>query len=225
MLIYGWKTKTLKEAPFNGEACANCKGTERFIVVTASYAHIFWIPLFSYKKKLQIACKTCDHLASSKEISTEFKMLVKQLKAKVRIPWYFYSGLILFVLLIGLFKYQSIQQNAEYKSFLEAPLKDDIITLYDSKEPSSFKYYLWKVIDTEFDTIRISPNSFQYDRIPSKLDVEDGFYDFYYSFHKSYLIELFEDKSIKKVQRGIGFGNSFSREIPYPYDSLTTKDF
>jgi hypothetical protein len=225
MLIYGWASKTLKTARFKGDKCSNCQSEERFIIVSASYAHIFWIPLFPYKKSLEIGCASCSQTYAAKNASDDLKGIAKKLKASVKTPWYLYSGLIIVALLIGLFVFQDFQQKQEYKSYLSQPQKDDIYTLYDAEETTEYKYYLWKVIEVNGDSVNIAPNSFQYNMSPTKLDQADGFYDIYYTYHKDYLINLFEEGALKQVQRGLGFGTGFGREIPYVLDSASTDDF
>lgn len=223
MIIYGWNTKTLKQSPFEGQECVSCQSKTTHIVVSASYAHIFWIPIFPYKKTLQIVCTSCGYAAKAREVSDEVSGVAKTLKKSVRIPFYLYSGLILLFIGIAAIAYSGNATQDRYKEYIENPQADDIYTLYNKEEPTEYKYSLWKVVAVNGDSVNISPNAFQYNRHPEKLDEEDGFYDVYFTYHKAQVLSLFDSKEIKKVQRGIGFGTGYNREIPYtPEDSPDT---
>ncbi len=221
MVIYGWNSKSLKEAPFNGHQCTNCGHESTHIVVYGSYFHIFWIPLFPYRKSLKIICDNCQHASKPKEVSEEVRSLAKQLKSKVNFPLYMFSGIGVIILLIAYFTIQGNIDNKAYAEYLEQPQVDDIYHLYNDEEISEYKYYLWKVVDVNGDSVNVSPNSFQYNYKPTKLEPNDGFYDVYITFHKHQLQEFLETDLIRKVQRGFESGKGFDRELIY---ELTAED-
>lgn len=226
MVVYGWNSKLLKEAPFNGHQCTSCGSQSAHIVVIASYFHIFWIPLFPYKKILRIICDDCQHNNKPKEVSEEVKVLAKQLKSKVKFPIYMFSGVGIIALLISYFTVQGFIENKDFEKYLNEPQANDIYHLYNSDEETEYKYYLWKVVDVNEDSVNVSPNSFQYNYKPTELESKDGFYDIYYTVHKNQLKELFETNVIRKVQRGFEPGKGFEREIIYEIteaDSLINK--
>lgn len=223
MVIYGWSSKKLKQAPFSGKSCSNCENESTLIIVSASYAHVFWIPIFPFKKSLHIVCPNCKHEEKAKDASEEVKGITKQLKASVKTPWYLFSGLILIALIIGFFTVQGALEQNRYESYLENPKVDDVYTLYDASETSEYKYYLWKVINVKGDSVDVSPTSFQYTYIPKQLDAEDGFYDVYFTYHKNDILGLFQTDQLKKVIRGVTEG--FDKTIEYVLDSANTDDY
>lgn len=215
MIVYGWNSKVLKESPFPGQKCTSCEAEDSYVVVTGSYAHIFWIPLFPYRKKLTIVCGNCGLDTKPKQVSPEVKQFAKKLKSTVRFPLYMFSGSGLVAILIGIFAIIGFIDNKKIEGYLNEPQVNDIYYLYNDEEISEYKYYLWKVTEVAGDSIYVSPNSFQYNYIPSRLEDEDGFFDVQFIMNKSDVMNLFEEDVIRQVDRGFKDGSGFERQIEY----------
>ncbi|GAB5524545.1 MAG: hypothetical protein Roseis2KO_24170 [Roseivirga sp.] len=220
MIVYGWNSKVLKESPFPGQQCVSCNAENSYLVVTGSYAHIFWVPLFPYKKKITIVCGSCGLDTNPKHVSPEMKQFAKQLKSTVRLPWWMFAGSGIVAILISIFAITGFMDNKKTEGYLAEPQVNDIYYLYNDDETSDYKYYLWKVIDVREDSVDISPNSFQYNYQPTRLEPEDGFYNYYYTVHKTRFSELFEEDVIRHVMRGFQSGAGFEREIEYTEEGL-----
>ena len=220
MIVYGWNSKVLKESPFPNHTCESCDSTNSFVVVSASYAHIFWIPLFPYKKKLDIVCGSCGLDTKPKYVSEEVKQLAKKLKSSVRIPFYLFSGvgvigaLVIYLIINGSLVGQKMEE------FLQEPQANDIYFLYDKTEPTEFKHYLWKAREVKGDTVYITYNGFSYNKRPDELKQEDGFYNISVPMHKSALLKLYEQDELRTVQRGYDFGTGFGKEIELTEEDL-----
>lgn len=215
MIVYGWNSKVIKESPFPGQKCVSCNAEDTHIIVSASYAHIFWIPLFPYRKKLTIVCGSCGIDTKPKDFSPEVKQMANKLKSAVRIPIYMFSGTGVIALLISIFAVIGFIDNKKTEKYLTEPQVNDIYYLYNKEEPTEYKYNLWKVTEVAGDSVYVSPNSFQYNYIPSKLEDEDGFFDVQYIMSKSDVKDLFEEDVIRQVDRGFEAGSGFERQIEY----------
>ena len=219
MFVYGWNGRVIKEAPFKGQKCVSCQNETTHIVITSQYAHVFWIPMFPYKKKLSIVCTHCGYEAEPSEVSDEVRAMAKQLKSSVRTPWYLYFGLIAIVVLIGVFQIQGIFDGRKDKEMLENPQVNDVYHLFNPDEPTTYKYSFLKVTQVVGDSVHVAPNSFGYDGRVYQLDYQDGFYDIYYSYHKSELLNLFQEDKIIDISREYTNGTGFNRELVYTPDS------
>lgn len=106
MIIYGWNTKSLRQALLENFECPSCKEKNSVLLIRAQYIHIFWIPLFPYRKTTDIVCPSYGFVLRKKEVGSDKKALVKQLKSAVPTPKYLFIGLLLIVLgvsyLVGL---------------------------------------------------------------------------------------------------------------------------
>lgn len=215
MIVYGWNSKVLKESPFPGQKCISCGAEDTHVVVTGSYAHIFWIPLFPYKKSLTIVCGNCGLDSKPKQVSPEVTQFAKKLKSTVRFPLYMFAGSGIVALLIGIFAVIGFIDNQKIEGYLNEPHVNDIYYLYNEEETSEYKFYLWKVIDVKGDSIDVSPNTFHYNYHPTRLEPEDGFFNYYYTVHKSRIKTLFDEDMLRKVMRGFESGAGFEREIEF----------
>ena len=181
MIVYGWNSRLLKEAHFPGKRCANCGAEACHIVVSASYAHIFWIPIFPYKKKLRIVCTNCGHEEKARDVSEEVKQMARQLKSSVRLPIWMFAGSLIMAAGISWLVISSFMDGQKDLDMIESPEVNDIYILYDSEETTAYKYHLNKVVGVEGDSVQLAPNSFYYNGTPTNLEPEDGFYDVYFT--------------------------------------------
>lgn len=223
MVVYGWKSKVLKEALFNGHQCPRCQNQSTHIVVFGSYFHIFWIPFFPYRKNLKIICDSCQLDQKPKEVTPELRKLTKQLKSQVRLPFYMFSGVGIITLLIGYFAVTAFLDDLRFEKYLTDPKVNDIYYIFNENEPTELKYSLLKVIDIREDSVDMSPNSFGYNYEPSVLMEEDGFLDVYYSYHKNQLRDMYERDELKTVIRKSLENTGMDKVIEYNLEEFQEK--
>lgn len=213
MIIYCWNSKLLKHAPLENVECESCNQKSTQIGIHSNYFHIFWIPVFPYSKKASIVCTTCSHVTGEKKMPENFKNKVKALKGAVPTPKYHFAGLAIIAALVVYFTFENYNSDVKQQNFLQAPLAGDVYILKDNEESSEYKYYLLKVKGLEEDSLRISYNSFAYNKLPMKLDEEDGFYDFTSKIAKSEILDMVEKGEIKKVIRSYDALDGYDRTI------------
>ncbi len=222
MIVYGWNSKNIKQAPLENYACPNCQQNDSHIVIVAKYVHIFWIPVFPYKKSALVFCNQCKHeTQDEKAIMPGNEGLVKKLKAAVPLPLYLFSGLAIILVAIGYFTYAGAQDEKQEQSYVEDPHAGDVYLIKSSEEPSAYNHYLLKVRDVVGDSLWVSYSSYFYNGIISQLDPKDGFYDIMYPMHKNDLEGLQKTGELKKVMRDYAASTGFDRDIEYkPTDTL-----
>lgn len=221
MIIYGWNTKNIKQAPLESFECPNCGHKNSFLAVFAHYAHIFWIPLFPYKKSAMISCANCQLVTEEKAMQQDMKAKIKQLKSAVSIPKYLFSGLIIIVLGIGYLTYSSNQSDKEEQSYIDNPATGDVYLLKDLTEVTEYDYYLMKVVDVFGDSLMITRNSYAYNGMVYKLDPADGFLNLSYAIHKDDIRGYEASGELKKIMRDYSESAGFDRVIEYEFpDSL-----
>ncbi len=224
MIIYGWNTKNIKQAPLEGFECPNCGAKNSFLAIFAHYAHIFWIPIFPYKKSAIISCANCQHTTEEKALPQDMKQKMGQLKSSVGIPKYLFSGLVILLLGVGYIAYSSNQSDKEEQSYIDSPQIGDVYVMKDLTEKTEFKYYLLKVNDIVGDSLMISVSSYSYNGFVTKLDPADGFYNVSYATHKDDIKLYDETGELKKVIRDYTASSGFDRVIEFKgLDSLTVE--
>lgn len=224
MIIYGWNSKILKHAPLENIECEHCGQKASQIGVVANYFHIFWIPLFPYSKKATIVCNHCSHVTSEKQMSPDFRAKIKVLKAAVPTPKYLFAGLGIIAALVVSFTVSNYFGDQKQQNFLEEPLAGDIYILKDNDEPSTYKYYLLKVKDIEEDSLLVSYNSYTYNGIPTKLEPQDGFYDFALRIAKSDIKTMDNKGEVKKIIRDYGDAEGYNRTVAFTMEEEAHSD-
>ncbi|NOS90324.1 MAG: zinc-ribbon domain-containing protein [Cyclobacteriaceae bacterium] len=215
MIIYGWNSKNIKQAPLENYECSNCQQKQSVIAIFAKYVHIFWIPVFPYKKTAVIVCTNCKRETEENNIELGTKGAIQQLKSAVPIPKYLFSGLALILIAIGYFSFVGIQNGEKEKAYLSDPKTGDIYFLRREKETNQYNYFIMKVRKVEGDSLWLSYSSFVYNGIVTKLDPRDGFYDIMFSMHKDRLKELDTSGELKKVMRDYSAADGFYQEVEF----------
>ena len=224
MIVYGWNSKNIKQAPLDGYECPSCKEKNSHLAIFAHYAHIFWIPLFPYKKSAQISCLHCQLATEEKGMPEDMKGKIKQLKSAVGIPKYMFAGLILIGLGIAYFSYSSSQNARLEQEYINSPQVGDVYILKDSEESSEYNHYLLKVNDVVDDSLVVAFNSYSYNGIIEELDPDDGFFNITYSIHKDAVKEYDETGDLKKVLRDYSASAGFDRVLEYQIQDSTIVD-
>ena len=219
MIVYGWNAKIIKQAPLESYECSGCKQKQSDIIIAAKYIHIFWIPVFPFRKTALIVCKNCGHKSDEESIMLDSRA-IKQLKSAVPIPKYLFSGLALIIFAISFIAYNGIKESEQEQAYVDDPRVGDVYLIKDREEPSEFNHYLMKVRDIAGDSLWVSYSSFSYNGIVSQLDAKDGFYDLMYSIHKNAIKEFSNSGDLKKVMRDYESSAGFDREIEFHLDSL-----
>ena len=220
MIIYGWNAKNIKQAPLENYECPQCQQKQSVLVIFAKYVHIFWIPVFPFKKSAVIVCNNCKKETEEKAISLGAGVSVAQLKSAVPIPKYLFSGLALLLVGISLLVYQGMEEDKQEQAYLAAPEVGDVYLVKSTEETSEYNHLLFKIREVHGDSLYISYSSFGYTGIISHLDPKDGFYDIMYAVHKDYLKKFDETGELKKVFRGYTESTGFNREVKFIPDSL-----
>ena len=218
MIIYGWNNRIIKKAQVEKLACPHCNSESVWAEVVAFYVHIFWIPLFPYKKSGQFTCSSCNSNVAGDDLSETMKLM----KKSVKLPFYLFSGLGIIVAFVAYMFVNSSIENKMELVYLSNPEKGDIYHIRDTEETSEYKYYLWKVDEVFKDSLYISQNAYSYNGLPEQLLDDDGFYDTYYVIDRSALEELHDSGELVKIQRDYGELSSFNRTIHHEMDSVTT---
>ncbi|MEM9329382.1 MAG: hypothetical protein AAGA85_27220 [Bacteroidota bacterium] len=216
MIIYGWNSKNLKQAELSSYECPECQKKGSLLAIFSSYVHIFWIPLFPYRKSAQIYCTNCQLSREEKDLTEEMKSQVKLLKSAVKTPIYMFSGLGLVALFIAYTSYSGIKTGNLQQGYINDPQVGDVYVLKDLEDSTAYDHYLLKVTDALNDSLVVSFNTFVYNGIIEELDPEDGFMTVGYAIHKDQVKEFDRTGELRKVIRGYGERSGFDRVVDYP---------
>ena len=201
MLVYGAKSKKILSETLH-EKCPNC-GTQNSVqmVILQKYAHLFWIPSFPTGKTATTECKFCKQKFNLKEMPEAFREEYKILKSKTKAPLYTYSGLIIFIVLLGLVFFNSDRNRRKNHELIKSPQKGDIYEL----RIEGYHYTLQKVNRVSGDTVFVYEHMMETDKISGIAELKSkgdkAYKELELPFTKNKLSKMLEDGDIIDIKR------------------------
>lgn len=198
MIIYGHNSTDIFSRIIP-DRCPNCDSQNTLRMrVQAVYAHIFWIPLFPYKRKRFTECEHCkQHLPFafwSRDVQNRYYHHQKDIKN----PLWTFSGLGVIAALIVVGIIDSHNEKIDSSDYIAKPKKGDI---YDFKVEGS-GYTLVKVIGTRPDSIQLVMNEYESTmRSGLRKLVDSPYQKDVVNIARKDLKNLFNKKNILRVRR------------------------
>jgi hypothetical protein len=200
MIIYGRKGTHVGSTLPATLVCQNCT-TKGNVTLSAfsNYVHIFWIPVFPFSKQVVSQCQNCKQVFQEKEMPSEFRTYVTELRSSVKPPIWTFVGLFLIAGLISWGSYTSGQNAENNKLYIADPRPGD---MYDVKTEDN-AWTVFKVKEVQADTVFILFNKFQVDKLTGvyKIKKEEDFETEAIPMMKSTLIDMFSKGEINDIDR------------------------
>lgn len=200
MIIPGWRSKLLKKEQLHYHRCPKCNEKGGLSVkINSVYFHVFYIPLFPFRKKEIVECDFCLSKLKSKEMSEGLKIEMHNVKAKVSFPLKQFVGL--FVLLVCTFFIGRIWVNMDKKdkAYIVNPKEGDV---YLTKLGRGV-FTTYKVKAVTADSVFVWPNKQTVDKIMklSKIDHLDSYSIKTIAFSRKALTEKLASGEVLSVTR------------------------
>lgn len=181
------------------EKCENC-GTMHSVRVTVfqKYVFWFWIPFLPAGKTGISECETCKKVLSEKEMPENLLAVYYRLKYNARIPIWMFSGVFLFVLILGYWQLKDRDQKNMSAKMIEAPAIGDVLEVKNKEQ----QYTLTKIIDIKKDSVFLVSSNYQSTEQSALASLKDSSYSNEISYiSKSDLKSLFNKGDILQVNR------------------------
>ena len=203
MIFYGTKGSNLFNGKIINTNCSHCNEVATMTYsVFAKYAHIYWIPVFPYKKLTFVECNNCKMTFEQKEFSGEITTKLereKEKNGKKMFPLWMFSGAIIILALSGFGVYQSNVDDNNEKIYIQNPAKGDI---YHIKLDDDF-YTAATVISTDKDSVYLRFSNLETDQMTGidEISKPKNFIMGKYGYKRERLKELFEKDTIYTIDR------------------------
>jgi hypothetical protein len=203
MIIYGNKaTKTGHQSLF-GAKCSNCNTRDSLEMYTFSrYFHLFWIPVFPYRKEALTQCNHCKQVLNKKEFSADLLGQYEEMKMNIKTPYWQFIGAGLLAALIISISFSIKEDNKRDAAYLTAPKVGDV---YEIK--IAYKSYtLYKVSEVTADSVYVLFNKFESNKRTglnqAKMNMPESFIeDEWLPIAKKDLLLMKEKGEIEEVRR------------------------
>jgi len=199
MIFFGSRGTNIHNEQVSGIKCSHCEQTTTHTIsIYGKYFHVWWIPLFPIGKKGFSECNHCKKTLESKEMDEPIKLAYQKANANTKSPIWYWSGLIIIGLIIGLISFLGNQHDKDAISHINTPQKGDTY-----KYKPNERYSLLKVASVNNDSIFVVDNDYEVDKKSDLPDIDkpENYTLAPYGISRSDLKKLFETKKILDVDR------------------------
>ena len=197
MIVYGYKSTLIGSEGLPHEKCPNCEHEGAMSMHTfSSYAHIFWIPIFPYRKYSVAHCGNCDKTFEKSEMNESLLRERSNARALVRPPIWQFVGSFIIVVAVVWGVVVSNRNDKKEASYIATPKTGD---MYRVKVDEG--YSLMRVIAVGDSMVVTVANEYASDKMSGVKDLyEKAFIDTLY-LDKARVKELYDDGTIYQVER------------------------
>lgn len=197
MIVYGYKSTLIGSEGLPHEKCPNCNHEGAMSIHTfSSYAHIFWIPIFPYRKYSVAHCGNCDITYKKKEMNESLLREYNNARALVRPPIWQFVGLFIISIVVVWAVVVSNESDKKEADYIATPKAGD---MYRVKVDEG--YSLMRVIAVGDSMVVTVANEYASDKMSGVKDLyEKAFIDTLY-LDKASVKELYDDGTIYQVER------------------------
>ncbi|WP_204346837.1 zinc-ribbon domain-containing protein [Psychroserpens algicola] len=201
MIIWGTRKKIIKKGRLHHVPCPDCDSkTTMHYEVFGRFVDVFWIPTFPIGRQKFLECDTCGAMFRLKELPKRVKDTFKT-EASAPYPIWFFSGLLLAILMISFLTYAVIKDDQNDQLYINNPMVGDVYTIQFKTKTN---YTTMKITDVSVDSLQVIYNlesSSKRSKIYT-IDKPENYAEFLRDkYSKKDIQELYSEKFILEVDR------------------------
>lgn len=198
MVIYGTRSKHIISKRVPG-TCASCGKNNMHFTVYGAYAHIMWIPCFPFGKNVYSYCGNCKNQLELREMPQDLRKKAKEFKSQSSYPKWYFSGIVLFIVIIGGSTLFEINQKQQLPKYVKAPKVDDIYYV----EEKANEYSSFKVEHLDSDSLYVCWNKYYVNKSYDikDIDISKNYDTKSWGISRVFIDSMFKAKKIIKIKR------------------------
>lgn len=201
MIFYGTNSKNIKNGKIINVECPNCgQNTSMTYSVFGKYAHIYWIPVFPYKKISITECNSCKRTYESGELPHSITQKLKQdyEKDNPKYPIWMFSGASIIFGIIIFIIFMNMKMKEDEAIYIKEPKVGD---LYHYKTETG-NYSLMKIQELSKDSILFLVNEMETNLMSGTKDINlKKHFKEAYAFSKKDIQKLYKEENIYEINR------------------------
>lgn len=162
MFFYGIKSKTLREGELTDIHCEYCEQDDTYMEYrfVQKYFHLYFIPVFPFKKKLVVYCDDCCVEYQNDKIPKAATKKLNHIKNRypIRTPIWMFSGLIILVLFFTWAFWQSGRHDVTEGEYIKEPKKGDIYFIESNPKENTTIYTTCRIDKVDKDKVYVTYN-------------------------------------------------------------------
>lgn len=166
MIIFGTRGKVTSGDELMTEVCPDCGHSLHRTFGITRYVHVFWIPVFPYRRRAGLVCSHCQLSRVGKDLPPRVDEAIRpRLFGLPRLLPYF-TGLFLLAALVAWWNWDDARTLERHLALINDPRVGDIYEV-DSSEifreaDQEFRYLLLKVVKRDGEAVELVPGSMGY---------------------------------------------------------------
>lgn len=203
--MHGQRTARIKKHTVTQDHCKNCMSFDLDIKVYRDYYHFILLPIVPVgDKTAKIYCNHCGEGLRTETVRRHYENITRP-------PFWLYSGVILFVLLIVFIVLGNLIEQKQKATYAKNPQVGDIYLMRKDTVELATYYYL-RVSSVTNDSIFFSPNNLLYLSYPSAFDTSDFFrIEYLAAFARKDIKQMLDDGTINTIEREYDEDDGFQR--------------
>lgn len=200
IILYGWESDRIKCERIENAKCPHCQSQGSFIgYLNGRYFHIFYLPIFPYKKTTEFKCQNCGDTYEGKSLARLFPDEYFKFRRNAGFPLFHFAGIFLVAgITIWIIISQKMDSKREIK-YLQNPKIGDVY-VYETPNEA---YSTFKIVGFNSDTLIFLQNEYE---IKNSSQVREINKETYYSTEKYLIVKdtltaLYKEGKIKNILR------------------------
>jgi hypothetical protein len=200
MILPSWKSVLLDSYNPKRITCINCKKSGSIIItINSVYLHFWGLPFFPIRKKGLSTCSFCNETLKPKKMPHNLRIEYQNFKDKIKLPLRHYFGLLLLGIFLCWLAIDIRRNNINELNYYNNPKKGDIYQYIIEYG----KYSTFKIINIHNDSITISKNTVDINRIHniSKINKKGNYSKTYTRISKDSLKIMYQEEKVFGIIR------------------------
>lgn len=210
MIVYGWKNRKSKDFELKHSKCEACGETGKTGTISHNYAHIYWIPLFPYKKIIETQCQHCEAVLQG-DLPPADELQMEQQTGGSKPPLLLFIGSAIVAVLIAGIALYAQNSSAQQLEMAQNPQVGDLYIVKDIEPDMEYPYAMLQLFRVGPDSVNGFFSSWVYDQtsgftkdISSNKHLDTAYWvtDYYYTFARAELLAWESSNKAKDIIRG-----------------------
>ena len=165
MLVFGTGQSTAHSQKLPFAVCQSCQKAELKKFIQYSYFHIFWLPLFPYRREVATECSHCKEYLLGNEVEEDLRSSLNSAAAPP--PLRLFSGIAALFLLFFVLEHFSAESKRNMAEYVANPIINDSYVFElaenDAARKQGQRYGVFRIAAIDGDQLSVNNSNYVYE--------------------------------------------------------------